>query len=121
MFNPNLIISEMKETKGKSTLNKRVLFSLSMLLLFVGALTAQVKTVTGVVKDQTGEEVIAATVLVKGTTIGTVTDINGVYRIEVPANAKTLVFSYVGMQPQEVAITGSVINVTLKDDSQMLD
>lgn len=111
----------MKKQKKDGALLKRVLFSLTTLLLLTGMVTAQVKTVTGVVKDQAGDGVIAASVLVKGTNTGTVTDINGAFRIEVPANAKTLVISYVGMQTQEVAITGGVINVTLMDNTKMLD
>jgi TonB-linked SusC/RagA family outer membrane protein len=112
----------MKEAKQ----TKRLFFNrLSMIILAVlfasASVMAQVKTISGVIKDATGETIIAASVIVKGTSIGTVTNIDGVYRLEVPASAKILVVSYVGMKTKEVEITGSVINVTLEDDSKMLD
>ncbi|MBO4621502.1 MAG: TonB-dependent receptor [Paludibacteraceae bacterium] len=89
-----------------------------MLLL---ASLVQAKTITGVVTDQTGETVISASVVVKGTTIGTVTDFDGNYTLEVPDNATTLVFSYIGLQTQEVPITGNVINVVLTENSEVLE
>ncbi|MBN2765271.1 MAG: TonB-dependent receptor [Paludibacteraceae bacterium] len=109
-----------KIRKNLSFLQKLFL-SLTVLTLFSGSVFAQNRTITGVVKDAQGETIIAASVVVKGTTIGTVTDIDGVFRLEVPASAKTLVVSYVGMQTQEVAITGTSLNVVLKDDAKMLD
>ncbi|MDX9920822.1 MAG: TonB-dependent receptor [Paludibacter sp.] len=109
-----------KVRKNLSFLQKLFL-SLTVLTLFSGSVFAQNRTITGVVKDAQGETIIAASVVVKGTTIGTVTDIDGVFRVEVPASAKILVVSYVGMQTQEVAITGASLNVVLKDDAKMLD
>lgn len=81
-------------------------------------------TVTGTVMDSEGYEVIGGSVTVKGATgIGTVTDVNGHYTLKVDnASKDVLVFSYVGMTPQEVKVNGqSVINVTLKADAVMLD
>lgn len=89
-------------------------------LLFVG-LAAEARVVTGTVKDQTGETIISASVVVKGTTIGTVTDFDGNYSLEVPDDAKVLIFSYVGMQSQELNITGDVMNVVLKENSEVLE
>ena len=89
------------------------------MLLF--ALFAEAKTITGVVTDQTGETVISASVVVKGTTIGTVTDFDGNYTLDVPDDATTLVFSYIGLQTQEVPITGNVINVVLTENSEVLE
>ena len=59
-------------------------------------------TVSGNVKDNSGEPIIGANVLVKGTTNGTITDFDGNFSISVPSNA-TLVFSYVGYKDQEIA------------------
>lgn len=121
MLNQRLIILKMKEVKRKNTFSMKVLLSVFLLQFVVTSLFAQVKTISGVVKDQSGETIIAASIIVKGTTAGTVTDFNGAFKLEVPANAKTLVISYVGMKTKEVAITGSVINVTLEDDAKLLD
>lgn len=80
----------------------------------------QVK-VSGVVKDVTGEPVIGASVLEKGTSNGIITDINGNFSLAVNPGA-TLVISYIGYKTQEVqAVAGKVINVMLKDDTEMLD
>ena len=82
----------------------------------------QGKKVTGVVVDGTGEPVIGANVVVKGTTNGTITDFDGNYTIEgVPADG-VLVISYIGYLSQEIPVGNqSAINVTLKEDSQTLD
>ncbi|MEZ4987562.1 MAG: carboxypeptidase-like regulatory domain-containing protein [Saprospiraceae bacterium] len=91
--------------------------------LFIGIFSmgyAQ-KTITGTVSDEDNEPLIGATVLVKGATVGTVTDFDGNYEIRVPDNAATLVFSYVGFATLEVAIDGrSKIDVTL-GTGQLLD
>ena len=82
----------------------------------------QGKKVTGVVVDGTGEPVIGANVVVKGTTNGTITDFDGNYTIEgVPADG-VLVFSYIGYLSQEIPVGNqSMIKVTLKEDTQTLD
>ena len=81
------------------------------------------QTVTGQVIDQeNGEGLPGVNVLVKGTTIGTVTDVDGNYRLTAPANAETLVFSSVGYVSQEVAVSNrTTINVALNSDTQALD
>lgn len=89
-------------------------------LLFVG-LAAEARVISGTVKDPTGETIISASVVVKGTTIGTVTDFDGNYTIDVPDDAKVLVFSYIGMKTQELDITGDVMNVVLSENSEVLD
>lgn len=81
---------------------------------------AQKITVSGTVVDPTGEPLIGASVLAKGTTNGTATDLDGNYRLEVAPNA-TLVFSYVGYNTKEVAVNGqSTVNVTMEENSVML-
>jgi len=78
-------------------------------------------TVRGNVKDNFNEPIISGSVVVKGTTTGTVTDLDGNYVLNnVPANG-TLVFSYVGFKAQEIAISGqTTINITLEEDVEML-
>ena len=77
-------------------------------------------TVTGKVIDDSGEALPGVSVLVKGTTIGTMSLGDGTYSIEVPDGSNTLVFSYIGMETQEVTITGNVIDVTMKPSVKLL-
>lgn len=81
----------------------------------------QDKKVTGVIKDQNGEPVIGANVSVKGTTIGTITGIDGDFALEVPANAVIQV-SYIGYVSQELRLGGKDhLSIVLKEDLQALD
>ncbi len=95
---------------------------LSVLFAVVAfAASAQDKAVSGTVIDETGEPVIGATVMVKGTKIGTATDIDGRYSLNTPP-VSTLIFSYVGYTTQEIPVDGrSVIDVTLKESRELLD
>ena len=96
------------------------LFLLVCLVLSGTTVFAQEKTVTGVVTDSFNEPLIGASIVVQGTTNGVITDLDGKYSIKVTPGA-TLQFSYVGMEKQSVKVGNqSVINVQLKDDSQML-
>ena len=79
----------------------------------------QTMKITGTVVDATGEPVIGATVMQKGTNNGTVTDMDGRYTIDVPANA-ILVISYIGYTTQEVAASNGA-NVTLREDNHSLE
>ena len=82
---------------------------------------SSMKNISGVVKDETGEPVIGANVVVKGTTNGTVTDMNGRYSLEVPEGG-VLQISYIGYNTQEVKVgSGDVVNVSLREDSEALD
>ena len=82
---------------------------------------AQNISVSGTVTDVNGEPIIGAYVLVKGTSNGTSTDVDGKYQISVASNG-TLVFTLVGMKDSEVPVNGkAVINVTMEEDSEMLD
>ena len=96
-------------------------FVLALAGLFVAlGLNAQNITVNGTVKDNTGEPVIGAGVIVKGTTQGTSTDIDGNYSITC-APAAILEFSFIGMETQEVAVGGRrTIDVVLQPDSEFL-
>ena len=95
---------------------------LTCLFLGIGLASAQVSRVTGnVTSSEDGEPVVGASVLVKGTNVGTITDIDGNFVISnVPSNATTLVVSFVGMQAQEVAIKENV-RVMLRPDAELLD
>ena len=79
------------------------------------------KTVSGKVTDNSGEGIPGVNVVIKGTTIGSITDFDGNYQVSVEENS-TLVFSFVGFTPQEIEIgTRSVINITLLQDVRALD
>lgn len=81
----------------------------------------QNKSVSGVVKDATGEGIIGASILEKGTNNGTITDFEGNFQLSVSPNA-TLVISFIGYKTQEVkVVAGKAINVTLQEDSEVLD
>ena len=83
---------------------------------------AQQITVTGTVTDMYGETLIGVTVMVKGATIGTATDMDGRYTINVPNRNAVLTFSYVGFSPYEQAVGDlRVINVVLNEDTQVID
>ena len=99
---------------------RRLMF-LALMAICTSGVFAQ-KQVSGTVVDAAGESVIGASVMVKGTSTGTITDFDGKYSLNnVPENA-SLVFSYVGFRNQTVAVAGkSQINVTLEEDRQMLD
>ncbi len=95
-----------------------------LFLLFVAIginLSAQSITLSGNVKDTTGEPVIGASILEKGTTNGTITDFDGNFKLTVGSNA-TVVVSYIGMKPQDISVKGKTrLDVTLQDDAQALE
>jgi TonB-linked SusC/RagA family outer membrane protein len=93
-----------------------------LLCLIIGIVTAVGQTrVTGkVLSTDDGEPIIGASVVVKGTTVGDITDINGSFTINAPANAKTLVVSYVGMTKVEVDIKPNLV-IHLSSDTKHLD
>lgn len=94
------------------------------LILFIGlqSLYAQTKEISGKVTGDDGESIPGVSVVVKGTTIGITTDLNGEYVLMVPEDAKVLVFSYVGMKTQEVEIgTSKIINAVMEPDIFRLD
>ena len=88
------------------------------LFLSVGAFAQQI-TVKGIVKDTTGEPVIGANVLVKGTTNGTITDFDGNFQL-MANQGDIIVISFIGYSAQELPATAELMNVVLKDDSEML-
>lgn len=99
----------------------RKFFFLMVGLLFSVGLNAQTITVSGVVSDPSGEPLIGASILAQGTTVGTSTNIDGEYTINVAPDA-TLVVSYVGYVTQNVPVDGRTsINVTMQENSVMLN
>lgn len=90
--------------------------------LFTTAIAmAQTKTVTGKVVDEQGKGIANASVVVKGTKAGTVTNENGIFNLNVPATAQTLIISSLGFLPQELAITANAANVTLARNASKMD
>ena len=99
-------------------------FMLLLICLFIGIglVTAQVTKVTGtVISEEDGLPVVGASILVKGTAVGTVTDMDGKFQLpNVPSSAKTLVISFIGMKSQELPIK-QTMNVILKPDTETLE
>ena len=84
------------------------------------AISQQSRTVTGVVTDIKGEPLLGVNVIVKGTTNGTITDLDGKFSLEVEPNS-ILVVSYIGYVSQQIPVTGNSLKVTLKEDTQNLE
>ena len=102
---------------------KKLVLLLAFFAFGLLSLMAQTKVITGTVTSaDDGTTLPGVSVTVKGTTVGTITNINGVYTLNVPENAQTLVFSFVGMKTAEQEIGGqSVINVALSPDVLGID
>ena len=80
----------------------------------------QANTVEGIVTDANGEPIIGASIVIKGTTNGTITDLDG--KFSLPNATGTLVISYIGYQTQEIALNGQKqLKVVMKEDSEMLE
>jgi TonB-linked SusC/RagA family outer membrane protein len=103
-------------------MRKSLLLGLTLLLSF-GIVFAQDQTISGkVTSAEDGSSVPGVNVVLKGTTTGTVTDLDGNYNITVPSDGTTLVFSFIGLQTQEVEIgSQSVINITMSVDTEQLE
>ena len=106
--------------KGKWT--KMLLSLVLLMVLMSGMAFAQQKSVTGKVTDESGASVPGVSVVAKGTTIGTVTNVDGKYTLNVPANAQILTFSFVGMISQDIQIgQKKVIDAVLKTEITGVD
>jgi len=98
-------------------MKKLTLFFVCILFAGIQILSAQTKSISGTVTSkEDGASIPGVSVMVKGTTLGTVTDIDGKYNLSIPVDAKTIVFSFVGMKAIESPVTGSVIDVKLESD-----
>ena len=102
-------------------MKRKLMLLMTCLFIGIGLVNAQISKVTGTVySEEDGLPVVGASVLVKGTTTGTVTDMDGKFTLSnVPSSAKTLMISFIGMKTQEVAIA-SKIEVILRVDSEIL-
>lgn len=93
------------------------LFLLAFAFISMQVVNAQVRRISGTVTSSAdGLSIPGVSVVVKGTSIGTITNINGVYQLDVPQDATTIVFSFVGMRTTEMPITGNTIDVALESD-----
>ena len=94
----------------------------SIVLLGIFVAEAQVKTITGTVtSSEDGVGIPGVSVSVKGTTVGTVTNLDGDYQLNVPEDGKILVFSFIGLKTLEVSITSSEINVAMEQETVGVD
>lgn len=101
-------------------MKKRVMLILSCLLLSVGLIVAQTSRVSGTVVDSNGEPVVSASVSVKGTTVGTVTDTEGNFSLNVPSGKNVLVFTLIGMESVE-ANASQNMKIVMESNDQLLD
>lgn len=98
-------------------MKKLALFLVCILIVGIQITNAQVRSISGTVTSaEDGSGIPGVSVVVKGTTLGTITNIDGVYNLDVPTDAHTLLFSFVGMKSLEKPISGSVINAALEAD-----
>ena len=116
----------MKNSKNLSLLSRlgklQRLFLVALFSVLAIGAAAQSKTVSGTVIDQTGEPVIGANVLVKGTTNGVITDLDGRFTLSNVPNNGTISISFIGYKDQEISVAGKTnFQVTLQEDNAMLD
>lgn len=97
---------------------KKILFL--FFVVFAATAYSQDVTITGTVTDANSEPLVGVNVLVKGTTTGAITDIDGNFSLS-GKKGSTLVFSYIGMLTQEVVYKGTALRVVMKDDSKALE
>lgn len=104
-------------------LSLRTVLMAALMLFGVQYSIAQSATIRGTVADRQGEPLIGATILVKGTTTGSITDVDGTYSITVESAPAALIFSYTGYSNQEVLVTASttVLDVTMEESIGVLD
>lgn len=111
--------------RNKFTNTKHFTIMKAKLLLLVFSLlcismAAQTMKVTGTVADEQGDPIIGVTVAIEGTSVGTITDVDGKYTIDVE-KGKVLVFSYVGLKTKKVKVNKPIIDVVLEDDDARLE
>ncbi len=116
----------MKDYENKSSVGSFILFKRFFFLALFSVLavtaSAQNKSVSGTIVDSNGESVIGASVLVKGTTNGTITDLDGKFNLTGVPTSGTLVISYVGYVTQSIPVAGKTsFKIVLKEDTKTLD
>lgn len=113
----NLDLTEILRSLLRSKRNISFRISNKHIALF----KAQIKTISGIVLDTQGQQIVGANILVKGTINGTITDINGKFQLEV-AEGDVLLISYIGYNTQEITINKKQdLSITLVDDTELLD
>ena len=101
---------------------KRISLTLASLFLFIGLALAQTKVTGTVVTYEDNEPIIGATIQVVGATnIGTITDYDGNFSLDVPAGHKTLRITYIGMEPLDIAVSSKPLRIQLRSDENTLD
>lgn len=118
------ILPDYLKVRGKTLLLLLlILFSSNYAMRGSEALVEQDKLVTGIIRDSTGEPLIGVNVQVKGATIGTISDIDGKFKLKVSETTPILVFSYVGYITQQVKVDNleQELTITLLDNIDMLD
>lgn len=100
----------------------RIIFFALISLFIVLPVAAQKRNIVGTVNDASGDPMIGVSVVLKGTSVGTITDFNGNYSIETSSNKDVLIFSYVGYETKTLQVgSGNVMNVTLREDTKILE
>ena len=100
-------------------IQKWILKLIMLFALIAGtqSIFSQDQSVTGTISDENGERLIGVNIIIKGTTVGTISDVEGKYEIQVPSDAEVLVFSFIGMITQEISIGNqTVIDLTMEPD-----
>ena len=103
-------------------MKRKLMLLMACITMCIGLVNAQIAKVTGtVISEEDGLPVVGASIVVKGTTTGTVTDMDGKFTLEnLPSSAKTLMISFIGLRTQEVEIK-PVLAISLKPDAEVLD
>ncbi|WP_158797551.1 TonB-dependent receptor [Pedobacter sp. L105] len=98
-------------------MTKKLLFSCVLSFGMITLAFGQTKVISGKVTTSNSEPIAGASITVKGSnSFGAQTDVNGLFRLTVPENAKTLIFSYISYKPKEVNLTGTTVDVSLEED-----
>ena len=103
-------------------MKRKLMLLMTCLFIGIGLVNAQISKVTGTVtSEEDGLPVVGASIVVKGTTLGTVTDMDGKFTLtNIPSSAETLMISFIGMHTQEVKIEPT-LTIVLKADTEVLD
>jgi CarboxypepD_reg-like domain len=100
---------------------KKRLSILILIVLNLSVAWAQQRTIKGKISDEKGVSILGASVIIKGTTVGNVSDSDGNYSLDIPSNQTVLIISYVGYLTQEIAVgVSNIVDVVLEDDTKAL-
>ena len=106
----------------KYLLSKHILAFIFANFLVGLSLYAQERTITGTVRDNSGETLVGVNIVIKGTTLGTASGIDGTYSLKIMDNSSILTVNYIGFKTQEISVGGqSIINITMEKDVLGID